>query len=313
MSNQTKISIVIPVFNRSDLLHQTIASITNQTHDNWECILIDDGSDSEEFEKILSISKLDNRIKLFKRDTINKGPSSCRNLGMSKSTGEYLMFLDSDDLLLRNCLKNRIEQFVSFPDNDFIVFNHIFFHKEVGDSLLQHQVPSEKHWEAFLNYKYPWCTSSPIWKSKYVKSFLFDEKMTILEDIAFHITILYQEPHFGIVNASDWAYRLPEKLKVYTKPTVIECTGQLLDSISELCDNKSLKLFNQFIISSVWGFTTQKSQIPALKKLIYRSLKINIITWRQYWILQLYIQLFQLGFMRIRGMKSVFLLLFKIV
>lgn len=92
------ISIIVPIYNASKYLKKCLDSLVNQTKKELEFILINDGS-TDESESIIK-SYNDNRIKYFKRS--NHGIGKTRNFGINKSTGKYIMFLDSDDYLEEN-------------------------------------------------------------------------------------------------------------------------------------------------------------------------------------------------------------------
>ena len=93
------VSIVIPLYNRAELIAETLQSVLMQFYQNWECIVVDDGSTDNSFQVIKSLFEKDNRIKVYERNREPKGASTCRNIGIEKSNGEYIIFLDSDDLL----------------------------------------------------------------------------------------------------------------------------------------------------------------------------------------------------------------------
>ena len=91
------ISIIVPVYNIKEYIERCVKSIQDQTYRNLEIILVDDGS-SDGTEKILDkLAAEDERIKVFHKE--NGGSSTARNLAITKSTGEYLGFVDSDDFL----------------------------------------------------------------------------------------------------------------------------------------------------------------------------------------------------------------------
>ena len=100
------VSIIIPTYNRETKISRAINSVVNQTYKNWELIIIDDGS-KDDTKNVIKPYLKDKRIKYFYQK--NSGVASARNLGIKKSTGEYLAFLDSDD----ECLNNRIEKQLS--------------------------------------------------------------------------------------------------------------------------------------------------------------------------------------------------------
>jgi glycosyltransferase involved in cell wall biosynthesis len=86
-------SVVIPVFNRADLIGATLDSIFNQAFDECEVIVVDDGSTDE---TVNVLQKYGDRISIFQQK--NRGPGAARNLGISHAQGDYVVFLDSDDL-----------------------------------------------------------------------------------------------------------------------------------------------------------------------------------------------------------------------
>lgn len=88
-------SIIIPVYNASSYLERCIRSIQNQDFDDYEILLIDDGSVDESLQIAKRLAQEDKRIKVFAQT--NQGPSKARNLGLDKATGEWILFVDSDD------------------------------------------------------------------------------------------------------------------------------------------------------------------------------------------------------------------------
>ena len=95
--NESKISIVIPVYNAEKYIAKCIESILHQTYINWELLLIDDGSKDSSKEICESFEKIDSRIKYIYKD--NGGVSSARNVGIDNAKGEYISFVDSDDFV----------------------------------------------------------------------------------------------------------------------------------------------------------------------------------------------------------------------
>lgn len=101
------VSIITPVYNSEAYLNDCINSVINQTYDNWELILVDDHSKDNSLNMLNDYAQLDSRIKVFQTVT-NGGPVKARNLGIEKSTGTYIAFLDSDDLWYDNKLALQI-------------------------------------------------------------------------------------------------------------------------------------------------------------------------------------------------------------
>ena len=90
-----KISIIIPCYNQSKYVQETINSLLNSTYKEWECVIINDGSTDNSEEKIFEIIKSDKRFRYYKQT--NKGLSISRNIGIKLCNGEYVLCLDSDD------------------------------------------------------------------------------------------------------------------------------------------------------------------------------------------------------------------------
>lgn len=97
-----KVSIITPVYMAEDYLHSCIDSVLAQTYQNWELLLIDDGSYDKSGAICDEYAQKDSRIRVFHK--VNGGVSSARNLGLEKATGEWVMFLDSDDWIENNML-----------------------------------------------------------------------------------------------------------------------------------------------------------------------------------------------------------------
>ncbi|WP_067148389.1 glycosyltransferase family 2 protein [Pseudotamlana agarivorans] len=103
------VSIVIPSYNRANFIGETLESVLAQTYDNWECIVVDDGSTDDTCLIVEKYVAKDSRFQLYLRNSnIIKGASSCRNIGIEKSKGVYIQFLDSDDLLSNNKLLDQV-------------------------------------------------------------------------------------------------------------------------------------------------------------------------------------------------------------
>jgi len=98
--SDSKVSIIIPNYNRASLIGETIRSIKKQDYEDWECIIIDDHSTDNSIEVIKQNIKNDDRFRVFKRPFIRpKGANSCRNYGFEVSNGKLINWFDSDDLM----------------------------------------------------------------------------------------------------------------------------------------------------------------------------------------------------------------------
>ncbi len=99
-----KLSVIVPVYNAEKYLENTINSILKNIKDDAEIILIDDGSKDNSGKIADNMTKLDSRVKVYHKE--NGGVSSARNLGMSKAQGEYITFVDADDIVCNNIMNS---------------------------------------------------------------------------------------------------------------------------------------------------------------------------------------------------------------
>jgi glycosyltransferase involved in cell wall biosynthesis len=104
------ISIIIPSFNRESIISEALDSILEQTYTNWECIIVDDSSTDGTHSILKEYSNRDNRfITIAKPIELQQGASVSKNLGLQIARGEYIQFLDSDDVLAENKLEKQID------------------------------------------------------------------------------------------------------------------------------------------------------------------------------------------------------------
>jgi glycosyltransferase involved in cell wall biosynthesis len=103
------ISIIIPAYNSSRFIEETVFSVLAQTYKEFELLIVDDGSTDSQSEIVQKIAQQDSRVNCFYQQ--NKGVSAARNFGFSKSSGEYIAFLDSDDVWLPDNLKLKLDKF----------------------------------------------------------------------------------------------------------------------------------------------------------------------------------------------------------
>ena len=107
-----QISVVIPVFDKGFILNETLNSVLQQTYTNFEIIIINDGSTDNSLEVLSKFN--DSRIHIYSQE--NKGAAAARNLGIKKSSGEYIAFLDADDYWFPNHLEELIKLEKQYPN-----------------------------------------------------------------------------------------------------------------------------------------------------------------------------------------------------
>ena len=111
MKDDILVSVITPAFNAEKYIKETIASVLNQTHTNFELIIVDDGSTDKTSELVEIMIKNDTRIKLVKQK--NLGVSMARNTGFSISNGSYIVYLDADDIWMPDFIELTLLKFLS--------------------------------------------------------------------------------------------------------------------------------------------------------------------------------------------------------
>lgn len=184
------ISIITPVYNRRNLIRETLDSVLNQSFQVWECIIIDDGSTDGTWETLQEYASKDHRFKIFKRHREPKGAPTCRNIGIRNATGNYVMFLDSDDVLGSDCLKYRVDKVIENPQYDVLIFDTSIFRFKIGDDkrIWNILINEKNDLNRFLNMDMPWSISGPLWKNTKMISFIEGKHMG--QDWEYHVRFL---------------------------------------------------------------------------------------------------------------------------
>lgn len=102
------VSIIVPVYNAEKWLNQAISSIQAQTYTNWEAVIVDDGSTDNSYKTLCKLAELDNRLKVLHKE--NGGLSDARNFGLEYASGEYIYFLDADDMMMPESLERLLNE-----------------------------------------------------------------------------------------------------------------------------------------------------------------------------------------------------------
>ena len=124
-----KISVIVPIYNTENYLRECLDSIVNQTFEDIEIICINDGSTDSSLNILEDYSMKDSRIKIISQE--NKGQGSARNNGLDIANGDYIYFMDSDDKIELNTLKDCYDGIIK--DNlDFIMFQLINYDEKKG-------------------------------------------------------------------------------------------------------------------------------------------------------------------------------------
>lgn len=169
-------SIIIPTYNRAHVIGETLDSINAQTYENWECIIVDDGSTDDTNIIVKKYLEKDNRFQFHHRpDNRLKGANACRNFGIENSKGEYIMFLDSDDICEPFCLTERVDKVVNDSSIDLLIRDTGLLTDSKKQAFSINKDPerksSENYLRMFLSYEIPWPIMGCFYKKKHFEEF----------------------------------------------------------------------------------------------------------------------------------------------
>lgn len=186
------ISIIIPTFNRAHLIGETLDSIIAQTYTHWECIIIDDGSCDNTDELIDAYQKRDTRIKYHHRPNNKpKGANSCRNIGLSESKGDYIIFFDSDDLMTPDHIEIKINAILKY-NTDFVITKTKYFNSDKDLEKYYKFDQFEINPYNYISQKINWLTLDICLKADIGKSINFNEKLQSGQEYNYYSKLIHK-------------------------------------------------------------------------------------------------------------------------
>ena len=186
----TKFSVIIPVYNREKLIKRAIESVIHQSYKNWECIVIDDNSTDLTRESINNYIKNDSRIKIFSSKNPACGAPACRNIGIKKSTGTYIIFLDSDDFFMPWALDKRHLYIEKNPKINFFLSQGLNYEQK-GKLRLRGNPKKKDYINEFITFQTAFQTTAPTWhKSFLINVGMWNEDIKRWQDPEIHIRAL---------------------------------------------------------------------------------------------------------------------------
>lgn len=191
------VSIIMPSYNSEKFISTTIESVLNQTHQNWEMLIVDDVSSDNSNDIIADYMKKDNRIKLIKLDK-NSGPAIARNRAIEEAKGRYIAFLDSDDLWSPDKLSKQIS-FMQEHDVSLSYTGYYRMEEESGEIIDQINVPNKVDYSELLKQNIIGCLTAIYDTQKIGKVYMPD--ILRRQDFGLWLKILKQVPYaYGLDN-----------------------------------------------------------------------------------------------------------------
>ena len=200
------ISVIVPVYNAEKHIRHCIDSILTQTYQNFELILVNDGSKDNSLELCKAYEKQDGRIRVFDRE--NGGASAARNTGLDNMKGTYVLFVDSDDYISQNCLEN-LYKAAKLRDYDIVQCKISRTDEVLKDSIcvpFQDLDVTEITKIKALNYRmYMVSACGKIYASRIFKNFRFKEGIIYEDEASYYILVDHSE-RIAILNETLYYY-----------------------------------------------------------------------------------------------------------
>ncbi|TFV97211.1 glycosyltransferase family 2 protein [Algoriphagus kandeliae] len=283
------VSIIIPHYNSSGFLEETLESVFNQTYTNIEIIVVDDDSDSKEWNKLKELQDKWNELILYKRPSfLIKGANSCRNFGLSVAKGYFINFVDSDDILMPDKIEKQVQYFESNPNLGMVVCKTQYFRDRKCNlkSILQ-KVNFEKnsdYLKLYLSKNAVWCTNSALIKRTSIGEIKFKEGQIDAHEWLFFIFLMLQGIKINGLNDILVLKRIHQdsigRLNIINKlPSLIESREIIYLKLKNINNTDSVIYTDLVIkdINSLLKTIAKKGQY----KLFFKSLKTYHLTLTQ--------------------------------
>lgn len=238
------VSVIVPVYNSELVIENCVESLLQQTYPEIEILLIDDGSTDKSSHICNNFLKRDSRVKVYHK--YNGGASSARNVGLEMAEGEFITFVDSDDVVALNMieimLNNLLTENADISEIDFKVSDDFYKRKKRKGYYRVFQ--NNKSLKEFFSGNK---VENVVWGKLYKKSIIgdlrFNEKYKIGEDLLFNFQILNKEHRIVVdTRRSLYTYRIEEKSimnQQFNKNTL-----DFIDIFNEIHQDSPTELFN---------------------------------------------------------------------
>jgi len=257
------VSIIIPIHNAENFIAETIESVTNQSYPNIEIVCINDGSTDGSADILKAHQSEDKRIRVINQD--KQGVSSARNNGLDHAKGDYIFFLDADDIISSECIINLLNiacRFNIIPCARIYKFkkNHHEIHAKTStpESAKPHKISGEDYLKSILLMKRTAYVCGKLFPASILSNIQFPTALSHGEDLIFNALILSKEK-LTLVEVDNAAYFYRQHESSITADFTINTIHSNIKKIallrSELDDCKYGAFISCLQISELWTLT----------------------------------------------------------
>ncbi len=274
-NNSPKVSIILPTYNRAHIIEKAIQSVLNQTYQDFEIIIIDDGSKDDTKKIIRGFQEKDNRIKYIRFEE-NKGAAAARNAGIKMSKGEYITFQDSDDEWVIDKLEKQMKVIETSSEN-IVVYCGFWridgdektYIPDINISNREGNIHKE-----LLKRNFIGTPSILLLKKNLEKIGMFDENLSRLQDwdLAIRLSKYY---NFKLIDEPLYiSYVLSDSISANYEALIIAMQIILAKYQDEIYkDHKIIKAWS-IKFNSIAKYLLDNNDIRKAKQLYWRAIKL---------------------------------------
>jgi len=249
MREDLLVSVIVPCYNSSKYIGVTLRCLQGQTYKNWECVIVDDGSTDNSAALIREFVDKDERFRYFYQE--NGGSASAKNTGLQHAKGEFIQFLDADDIILKNKLQVCLDKFSQSPETNIVYTDFCFYSndtsrlkqdqgaKEKGSyyQTLPVEIPSADRVYSFIfewNVDFIIPIHSYMFKKKVFKKIMFEDRFkSFMEDLYCWIMIAEAEFTFEYIDDVLAVYRHVDTSSTTKETAVINSRIMMIHNLIE--------------------------------------------------------------------------------
>jgi glycosyltransferase involved in cell wall biosynthesis len=259
------VSIIVPCYNQAQYLNECLESVLGQTYSNWECIIVNDGS-TDSVEKVSKEwVKKDSRFKYLYQE--NTGLSSARNLGLNNAKGDFIQFLDADDIIDAKKILNSISAIKTYEIPSVIVTNFKMFQFDKFDNLKPY-CELKAQYLSFDQILYGWDFKFTIpihcglFSSFLLKDFQFPEHIKAKEDWIMWLFIFQKKVNAIFLDETLVFYRSHDASMTKDNKHMLENTLKALEYLDEVIQPAKYKSYLfYFLKSKIEQYEILKSEL----------------------------------------------------
>lgn len=238
MTEKRRVSIIVPVYNAENYLHECLQSIQNQTYTDFECLCVDNNSIDQSRDIIMEFVDKDERFYYLKE--LHQGPSAARNCGLDNARGEFIFFIDADDRVEKGYLNDYVNYAVKY-DADMVIGGYTIDHGEVLN--YSKAVPVI---ENIITG-----TGGVVWAKLYratlIDKLRFNECYNLREDLLFNLAVIEKSPNVTCFPSYQYHYRQTEKSLTRASRSGLELDDGAVEEIIAKIKNSDSRYVGDFL------------------------------------------------------------------